>query len=217
MRAKVFNIGFPKTGTMSLGRALKILGYRLCPHIPAGELKRVHGLPVPVTQEGLAGTCLPLAERYDAFRNIPWTLLYRELDRAFPGSKFILSRREPEGWVTSVAKHFGTKTSALTDFVYGPDRPPVGNEALYIERYQRHNAAVLDYFKDRPQDLLVLDLELADWRPLCSFLGRRRPLLRGYPHRNRADLRARHAGKIEKLFTYHVQEWLRPLTRSRKP
>jgi hypothetical protein len=49
------------------------------------------------------------------------------------------------------------------------------------ERYRRHNAEVLEHFKDRPNDLLVMDMSRgAGWYELCGFL--RKPIPDGrYP------------------------------------
>lgn len=43
---------------------------------------------------------------------------------------------------------------------------------VFLERYRRHNREVMDYFKDRPSDLLVMDMDDgAGWPELCGFLG----------------------------------------------
>ena len=41
---------------------------------------------------------------------------------------------------------------------------------LFLARYRRHNAEVMEYFEDRPQDLLVFPQ--GRWDSLCAFLGR---------------------------------------------
>jgi hypothetical protein len=55
---------------------------------------------------------------------------------------------------------------------------------VFLERYRRHNAEVREYFKARPNDLLIMDMEASPgWTPLCTFLGKSVP--KGpYPHRN---------------------------------
>jgi hypothetical protein len=61
----------------------------------------------------------------------------------------------------------------MREWIYGPGRAdPLGNESVYVERYERHNREVLEYFAGRPKDLLVLDLTGGDgWPQLCPFLG----------------------------------------------
>ena len=49
---------------------------------------------------------------------------------------------------------------------------PYGHEAEYISRYRRHNQAVRDHFRDRPDQLLEVCREKGDgWAQLCPFLG----------------------------------------------
>ena len=43
----------------------------------------------------------------------------------------------------------------MRKWVYGVGFPQ-GNEDIYLERYKFHNEDVLNYFKDRPGDLLVV-------------------------------------------------------------
>ena len=52
----------------------------------------------------------------------------------------------------------------------------IGNEhawEVFLTRYKQHNAEVREYFKHRPEDLLVLDMSRgAGWRELCPFVER---------------------------------------------
>jgi hypothetical protein len=180
-RPKVFCIGFHKTGTKSLAAALRVLGYRVTgmnagrdPDIVANALPRA----------------LALAERFDAFQDNPWPLLFREMDAHFPGSRFVLTHRAPEAWIASVVRHFGTGDSPMRRWIYGEDAgSPVGHEARYLARYARHRAEVRAHFRDRPGDLLEIDVTAGDgWAPLCGFLGEPVPDV-PFPHANRADAR----------------------------
>lgn len=195
MPAKVFCIGFHKTGTTSLEVALTKLGYRVTgsfgtrdPDIAA----KVHAL------------ARETAERYDAFEDNPWPVLYRELDQWFPGSKFILTRRPAEAWIRSQVKDFATTETPMRRWIYGEDAGcPEGNEQAYIARYERHNREVLEYFADRPGDLLVMDIpEDARWESLCRFLGHDIPD-EPFPHANKASLSRR------------IKNWFRKQSRSR--
>ncbi len=60
---------------------------------------------------------------------------------------------------------------------------------MFIERYERHNERVLEHFRDRPSDLLVVcwEKEPDPWRRLCTFLGRTEMPSVPFPHENRAD------------------------------
>jgi len=158
---KVFCVGFHRTGTSSLRAALQILGYRVCGSVATEEpdvASRVHQI------------AFDLLDHYDAFEDNPWPVLYRELDERRPGSRFILTIRPAEAWARSVVRFFGTKTTPMREWIYGAGSP-VGNEDRYRDRFERHNQEVLRYFRDRPDDLLVLRItEGEGWPELCSFL-----------------------------------------------
>jgi len=165
-RSKVFCIGFQKTGTSSMRDALEQLGYRVT---------GVFGRRTPLEQlrQTFVATGIEIAAQHDAVEDMPWPLMFRELDAAFPGSKFILTLRDPDRWYKSIAGHFGDNPYHLQQLTYGDDAPaPVGHEARYREVYAAHSAAVLEHFRDRPGDLLVMELEKGDgWDKLCPFLG----------------------------------------------
>jgi len=166
--SKVFGIGFHKTGTKSLGKALEILGYRVCGPV---------GVRDPNIASQLPQFAFDYVAQFDAFQDNPWTILYQELDQRFPNSRFILTLRPVESWISSVVAYFGAEDTPMRALIYGKDYAhPLGHEAHYIQRYQQHNQAVLAYFGNRPGDLLVLRLtEGEGWDKLCPFLGRSIP------------------------------------------
>jgi hypothetical protein len=58
------------------------------------------------------------------------------------------------------------------------------NKDRFAHVYDTHVRNVKDYFRDRPEDLLILDICGGDgWEKLCSFLGRSIPQAR-FPHAN---------------------------------
>lgn len=179
MKTKVFCIGFHKTGTTSLELALKRLGYSV-----VGSF----GTKDPDIAGKVHEMAYALVENYDAFEDNPWPILYQELDQKFPGSKFILTRRPAEAWIRSQVKDFAKTQTPMRRWIYGENAGcPEGNEATYIERYERHNREVLEYFKNRPNDLLVFDLPKSDgWTQLCPFLGHDIPD-QAFPHANKAS------------------------------
>jgi Sulfotransferase domain len=70
----------------------------------------------------------------------------------------------------------------MADLIYGPDTGQ-GPE-FYKARLRRHNDEVRAYFRDRPDDLLEIDIS-ADprWEPVCAFLGLPVPPV-SFPHSN---------------------------------
>jgi hypothetical protein len=165
---KIFGIGLSKTGTTSLASALEILGYRtrdypgLASYKP-GDLSCIDS-QVLAQNEALTDTPIPS--------------FYRELDRQYPGSKFILTVRDMDGWLLSCKKQFTPKLAEkqneahnlLFMDLYGTT---VFDEALFRSGYLQFVEGVRRHFKDRPGDLLVLDVAGGDgWEALCTFLGK---------------------------------------------
>ena len=155
-------MGFHKTGTKSLARALEILGYRVTGPDGARD---------PRIAERALPMALDIASRFDAFNDNPWPVLFREMDGAFSGSRFILTQRSADSWIASVVRYFGDERTPMREWIYGPGRgAPRGNERAYLDRYRRHNADVIAYFSRR-ECLLTMDITAGDgWESLCDFL-----------------------------------------------
>lgn len=176
---KVFGIGFHKTGTTTLARALSILGYKV-----TGP----NGVKDPDIEKNVHEMALELCREYDAFQDNPWPIIYRDIDECYPGSKFVLTLRPIEKWIKSLVRHFGDASTPMREWIYGVGSPE-GNEDIYIARYEKHNAEVIEYFQNRPDDLLIFHITEGDgWAELCHFLGKKIPALQ-FPHENKAEVR----------------------------
>ena len=174
---KVFCIGFHKTGTTSLALALRQLGY---------SVTGPNGVNDPNIAENVHQMAHALVEKYDAFQDNPWPLLYKDLDARYPHSKFVLTVRPTDAWIRSQVRHFGTDETPMRKWIYGVGAPE-GNESLYVERYETHNREVLSHFKDRPTDLLVMNLGAGySWEKLCAFLEKPIPA-EPFPHANKSE------------------------------
>ena len=80
---KVFCLGFQKTGTSSLDIALTQLGYEVVVYDAFRDLAQKQGLTWAEIEE----RALELASKFDAAKDTPWPLLYKQLDTAYPGSR----------------------------------------------------------------------------------------------------------------------------------
>lgn len=174
---KVIGIGFHKTGTSTLNVALSKLGYN------------VLGARIDLAERLIRNeidSILELTESYDAFEDNPWPLIFKDLDKKYPNSKFILTIRDEEKWLSSIVNHFGSTNTSMREFIYGVGHP-AGNEDIYLKRYQKHNKDVLEYFKDRKSDLLIIDWsKIEGWNELCEFIGE--PILNEpLPHANKGN------------------------------
>jgi len=168
---KVFVIGYPRTGTTTLHWCLEILGYKAKHFIPD-----IH-----------PNLDSELFNEFTAFSDLPFPMMYKELDEYFPGSKFILTIRETSSWLDSCEylfscnKNWTEEIHQMNEAAYGTRTFEPGK---IRRRYDIHNREVLEYFKDR-SDLAVLDLTGGgQWEVLCSFLGKEVPSV-PFPHLNR--------------------------------
>jgi Sulfotransferase domain len=173
---RVFGIGLHKTATTSLHCAFRKLGYDSL-HWGVGQAPLIWQ---EMEKFGISKTL----EQFYALSDLPIPLLYEKLDKAYPGSKFILTVRDSEKWIKSVEGLYSYKTNP-TRWTW--DAYPITNRlhrALYgridfdrhtmLMTYHQHNRGVIKYFKDRPHDLLVMDGKHS-WEKLCSFLGEKIP------------------------------------------
>jgi len=174
---KVICIGWHKTGTSTMGLALLELGYKV---LGAREDMAKYLLKGDIT------TPLKLAGKFDALQDVPWAALYKELDKAYPGSKFILTLRDEDSWLNSAKKHFKDYNIPLHEWLYS-DGVLEGNEELYLNRYKKHYAEIKTYFAGREKDLLVMNFKEGDaWEKLCGFLDKPLPK-KAFPHENKGN------------------------------
>ncbi len=177
-KGKIIGVGFQKTGTSTLRDALRVLGYTV------GDTR--YKLLIPILKKDFK-TVLKEVNRYDAVEDNPYPLIFRELDELLPGSKFILTIREEESWFKSVNRHIGDLRDPMHEWIYGTGKGlPKEDKENTIRVYNNHNQSVIEYFQDRPDDLLILDFTKGDkWEKLCEFLGHDIPSL-PFPHANNA-------------------------------
>jgi hypothetical protein len=177
-KPRVFCLGFHKTGTTSLEALLQDLGYRVSRHYKSFSQEYRQTL-----ERGDLSELKQLAELYDAFQDTPWFLFYKEFDQWYPDTKFILTTRNSESWWASYLNYFREINAPVHEYIYGTANP-IGNKEVFIERFERHTKEVLEYFKDRPEDLLGIDISKGDaLQEVCDFLGKS-TILKKMPHKN---------------------------------
>jgi hypothetical protein len=200
---KVFCIGLHKTGTTSIKFALREMGYVLGDQAEAEtfihdwakrDFKRI----------------INYCKTAQAFQDTPFSLpfTYIILDHFFPGSKFILTKRDSaEEWYNSLVKFHSKKfgdgkvptKEDLKNAVYRyKGRPWEGNRAMFnspenepykkdvlIKYYNNHLYNVKEYFRHRPDDLLILNLKEKDsYFNFCTFLNEK-PMRSNFPWKNK--------------------------------
>lgn len=199
---KIFGIGLSRTGSMSLAGALTVLGYRT-KHFPADPVTQREYSEFFANPSGML--TLSLLDRYDAVTDTPLACVYRELDRAYPGSKFIWTVRDKAAWLRSCQRWWERSVVPFMEHdhagMLGPFMELVGkvtygtayfDEKLFSQTYDAHMAAVPGYFRGRDRDLLSLDICAGQgWAELTPFLGSAVPDC-PFPHLN--EMKGRPAG-----------------------
>jgi hypothetical protein len=176
---KVFCLGLAKTGTTSLHRAFLELGLKSIHHGPPdsktiAELKQGHDrLIEQIRQCKQQGELLlKYLHEYDAYCDIGAIIYdFELLDRQYPNSKFIYTDRQMDDWLDSMVRHVERNVENVgknlyqTNFVEIEEEKWRSNKIAHLER-------VKAYFKDRPQDLLSMNIIEGDgYEKLCPFLG----------------------------------------------
>lgn len=162
---KIFGIGLSRTGTTSLTQALTVLGLRARHYF----------------------FDLDAIEQLDAATDTPIARAYKQLDRAYPGSRFVLTVRDMDDWIASCRNFFdsppepGSDEEQLALDIYGC----IGfDEQKFRARYVAHLEGVQEYFANRPSDLLIMNICNGDgYELLCPFIGRPIPS-EPFPHYN---------------------------------
>ncbi|QEF99647.1 hypothetical protein Mal15_37130 [Stieleria maiorica] len=91
---KLFTLGLSHTGTRSLDRSLWLLGIRSI-HWPTDK---------QTFKEVSSGNYrLSILEQYQSITDINTIPIYPQLDKEYPGSKFILTMRDKDAWLRSMS------------------------------------------------------------------------------------------------------------------
>jgi hypothetical protein len=176
---KVFGLGLPGTGMRLLTRALRALGFDAV-HFPADRA---------TFDELVRGDVrFPLLAHYDGITGLTGVPYLEQLDRAWPGSKFVLTVREEQGWLNWCRTHWvspeapkqGDEQSVYREVerflcaaVFGCHE---FNEERFRQVYRRHIEHVMTYLAGRQDDLLVLDIAEGEApERLALFIGRQSP------------------------------------------
>lgn len=207
MAITVIGAGVGRTGTYSLKLAINHLGFGPCHHME----EVLHRMPVqvPLWSAALGGRpdWQALYNGYTSAVDWPTAGFFRELHKAFPAARFILTHRNPESWADS----FG---STIYKLLAGRDQsPPEMKEWLemaagviaktgfpegldhdgLIKAFEAHIEAVKNTI---PADQLLVYEVKDGWEPLCRFLGKPVPS-EPFPHTNdRTEFWDRVNGKI---------------------
>lgn len=165
---KIFGIGLSRTGTTSCFELVKQLG-----------IKSIH---LPLSMKDIV--------EHDFANDTSVSARFEELDQRYPNSKFIYTIRNLNQWVASCMKWVNLESRGLfydklpNDAVrkwisdgdlklYGRDYKAMKDisEDELLKAYAKRDQGIRKYFRDRPDDLLVVDLTDAKSLPFTRVVN----------------------------------------------
>ena len=182
MALKIIGAGLGRTGTMSLKFALEQIGFAPCYHMIEVFQRSGDSEKWEAIARGAAPDWSAMFAGIPATVDWPSCHYWRELAKANPDARIILTERDPEAWYKSIS------STIFPQLDTGPNTDPLreaqrrmahlivieqtfGNRLdrdHVIDVYLRHNEAVKREVP--PERLLIYDTPQG-WEPLCEFLG----------------------------------------------
>lgn len=188
---KYFCIGSNKTGTTSIEKAFKELGFVV------GNQRNAELLMNDYFENNFSNI-IKYCKSAEVFQDVPFSCpnTFKYIDNVFPNSKYILTLRDSsDQWYNSLTKfHAKVFNNGITPTwevlkntkyvhkgwiynniknLYNLDENdnPYEKKKL-VDVYEKHNQNVVDYFKNRPYDLLIINLSDKDaYLKFCNFIG----------------------------------------------
>ena len=193
---KIICAGLSKTGTKSLAKALRILGFTV---FDFDEHEQFHYEQwYNIYMEGKSPDFVSMYKDVDAVTDLPPGFWFQEIYEAFPDAKVILSLRDNEEvWVQSWAKQIefvhtlggflnrvlikwpliivqrisGKYTTfEFLDSMINASYGSLNSKStiLFKKKYREHNERVQAVI---PKEKLLIYNVKQGWKPLCEFLG----------------------------------------------
>ena len=186
IKQKIFFIGFNKTGTISLLSLFwDILGLH-----SEGRVLHGGGANMNRKEYDYLGITNPKKDLYEEFDRLGDTLLnqwdiyidtlwisknFKTLYKKYSNAKFIFNTRNVDDWIESNKRMVSQLMGDAGDY----------DEKQQREYYNRHTKKVLNFFKDKSEELLILDICSGDgYEKLCPFIGIDIPD-EPFPHRHK--------------------------------
>jgi hypothetical protein len=158
---KLFVIGFNKTGTSSLHELFQQSNINSC------------HTTIPV---------MDIIDVYDAFTDGNH-YNFNEYYYKYPSSLFILNTRPIGKWLISRYKHAANNN--FEDSWCWPISK--GKTNFWIKKREEHYKSILDFFIDKPKQLLVVNIEKINWQiDVLNFI--KKPIIYEKIHENKIEL-----------------------------
>ena len=197
---KIICAGYAKTGTKSIAKALRHLGFTVFDW--EEQIFDFVDDWVDVFQNGAKPDVKRLYRNADVCVDMPGTFFYEEILEAFPDCKVILSERDEDSWLKSHVNQLNAiaatpypytviqyllsptacKVRGIVDSYFNAFFGSCNPKSTYVfrKRYRIHNHRVKSIV---PADKLLVYNVKQGWKPLCDFLGCEVPTV-AFPHEN---------------------------------
>lgn len=181
MSLNVIGAGVGRTGTYSLKLAINQIGLGPCHHME----EVLHNMSTQVPLWSAAASGQPDWSRiflgYKSTVDWPTACFFRDMLKAYPAARFVLTVRDPDKWADSfsatIYKLIGSADEApqemrawlkMASEVITKTGFPLGLERdELVQAFITHNEAVKKAIPTRQ----LLEFEVKDgWQPLCDFL-----------------------------------------------
>ena len=195
---KIICVGIGKTGTKSISKALRHLGYTVFDWEEHVFDFQDHW--VDVFQNFAQLDVKRVYKHADAVVDARGNFFWEEILEAYPDSKVILSKREEDSWLKSLVNQLQVFEAVISRRFLAV-LSPTSRKQIFIlyshltailgsadpksacvlrTRYRMHNHRVKSLVP--PEKLLVYNVKQG-WKPLCDFLGCEVPTV-AFPHEN---------------------------------
>ena len=196
---KIICAGYGKTGTKSITKALRHLGFTVFDW--EEQIFDFLDHWVDVFQNGAKPDVKRVYHKADVCVDTPGNFFFEEILEAFPDCKVILSVREEDSWIESIVRHLefihamhlrsnivsmlsptARKFASVLDSYLTATGGSSNPKSTYVirKRYRIHNHRVKSIV---PADKLLVYNVKEGWKPLCDFLECEVPTV-AFPHEN---------------------------------
>ena len=134
---------------------------------------------------------------------------FRNLDRHFPGSKFILTSRSLEGWLISRVRHIEVRRTLKKTGWMRKEYESGPRETIksWIDNRSKYHSEALSYFNGRPTSFLAINIcdspaKDRSLNALAKFLQLPESVLNALPHERSTDKVTKDiSGGIKNIFS----------------
>lgn len=157
---KIFNLGFPRTGTTSMAQLLQNLGIR-----SVHDSKEL----LSYYRKNLEVISYPKWHEFDSYGGALCPMWLNIVEDSV-NCKFILTTRKTDTWKISAKKHFQGGWSMFRKSMFSEVGVPYNDK--YIKIYEDYNSSIIEYFEKNNLSLLLIDFENDEdiIEKVCDFL-----------------------------------------------